>query len=134
MIKSKRQVFIVDDDEDDRTILRDAFLENGYADQFVLFQSGVELMDHLQTMADIPALIIIDLHMPGKDGRELIKELKTNPTYKAIPVVIFSTGVIIEIRNQLLQMGANSVVSKPNSYDEIVSMTGCIGTLWNLGM
>ena len=132
MVKTNGKVFIVDDDEDDRTILRDAFLDNGYADHFVLFQSGVQLMEQLQEGTETPSLIIIDLHMPGKDGRELIRELKTNPTFKAIPVVIFSTGMIVEIRNQLLQMGANSVVSKPNTYDEIVQMTSCIGTLWNL--
>ncbi len=132
MAVNKRPVFIVDDDEDDRTILRDAFLENGFPDNFLLIQSGAKLMDCLHDAAVMPALIIIDLHMPGKNGREIITELKTDVIFKSIPVVLFSTGIMGDTKYQLLQLGANSVVMKPNTYDEILVVTKCIGLLWNL--
>lgn len=132
MSENKRQVFIVDDDEDDRDFLREAFMENGYPDQFVLFESGVKMMEFLLKSAFPPALIIMDLHMPGRGGGDFVKEIKSNPHYKTIPVVLFSTGLITETKIQLLRQGANCVVAKPNSYDEIREITKCIGLLWNL--
>ena len=132
MAANSRQVFIVDDDEDDRNFLRDAFLENGYPDHFVLFETGVMMMESLLESAVLPSLIIIDLHMPGRGGGDIVNEIKSNPKFKSIPVILFTTGLIIETKIQLLRQGTNCVVAKPNSYDEILEVTKCIGLLWNL--
>ncbi|MGZ5191885.1 MAG: response regulator [Flavisolibacter sp.] len=134
MAANRRQVFIVDDDEDDRNFLREAFLENGYPDHFVLFETGVKMMEFLLESAFPPALIIIDLHMPGRGGGEIVNEIKSNPKFKSIPVVLLTTGLIKEIKIQMLRLGTNCVVAKPNSYDETLDVTKCIGLLWNLSL
>ena len=91
---SKNPIVIVDDDSDDRGLIKDAFLENSPDRNFVLLENGDSLLEFLKSTADaeFPALILLDLNMPGKDGRQALKEIKKDTRMHHIPVVVFSTS------------------------------------------
>ena len=132
MDQEKRYIVIVDDDEDDRTFLKEAFLENGSPDDFLFFENGIKLLNFMEKeMKKPPVLIIIDLHMPLKNGRETLLEIKENKKFSHIPVLVVSTGLTPEIKSEVLSLGANCIVSKPNNFQEILALTKSISTVWN---
>src|SRR5687767_590116 len=90
----KHPIVIVDDDADDRALIKDAFLENNPNANFVLLENGDQLLEFLENVKDgeSPSLILLDLNMPGKDGREALEEIKKNSTLRNIPIVVFSTS------------------------------------------
>ena len=128
----KHSVFIVDDDADDRESIRDAFLENKHHQDYVFIKSGEQLLGHFaDTSHKInPSLILLDLNMPGKDGRDVLKEMKRNDALKPIPIVVITTSSSERDRETSYQLGANCFVTKPDSYKELVEITDSIAKLW----
>src|SRR4051812_1049656 len=90
----KKPIFIVDDDPDDRLMIKEAFLESDCDKEYVLIENGDVLLEQLSTSAEAgyPSLIMLDLNMPGKDGREALKEIKMNTSFHHIPTIVFSTS------------------------------------------
>ena len=129
---SKNPIVIVDDDADDRGLIKDAFLENNPDKNFVLLENGDLLLEFLKTKADseFPSLILLDLNMPGKDGREALKEIKKNSRMHHIPVVVFSTSSLDKDRIISYELGANCFLTKPSSYQEMIDLTDAIVKLW----
>lgn len=132
MAKSKNLVFIVDDDPDDRQIILDAFLENDTDMDYVFLENGKELMDELGECGEIdfPALILLDLNMPGMLGLQALKEIKGNEKYQHIPTVILTTSSLNSDRNASFELGANCFITKPSTYRELVEITRAIGKMW----
>ena|SRR5688572_33447637 len=93
-MKRKHCIVIVDDDADDREIIRDAFDATITEQEYVFIENGDKLLAYLseQTDASVPSLIMLDLNMPGKDGRETLKEIKTNNRFHHIPTIVFTTS------------------------------------------
>ena len=129
---SKNPIVIVDDDSDDRGLIKDAFLENSPDRKFVLLENGDSLLEFLKSIADsdFPALILLDLNMPGKDGREALKEIKKDSRMHHIPVVVFSTSSLDKDRIISYELGANCFLTKPSSYQEMIYLTDAIIKLW----
>lgn len=95
MILLRHTVFIVDDDADDRESIRDAFLENRHDHDYTFMHNGEHLMEKLAGKKNsllYPSVILLDLNMPGKDGKDVLKELKGNSILQPIPVIIFTTS------------------------------------------
>lgn len=126
----KHIVFIVDDDGDDREIARDAFKAYDTEADYVLLASGDALLQQLQQQPEKPSLVLLDLNMPGMDGREVLKVIKSNPLLQAIPIVIFTTSSSPLDRKITYELGANCFVTKPDTYEKMVEVSGCIGQLW----
>ncbi|MBS1587863.1 MAG: response regulator [Bacteroidetes bacterium] len=128
----KHNVFIVDDDPDDRESIRDAFLENKHNHEYIFMKDGVQLLNHLETENDPDDLkiILLDLNMPGKDGKEVLKEIKTNKTWQPIPVIVLTTSSSEKDRDISYELGANCFLTKPSSYKELVDVTDSIARLW----
>jgi DNA-binding response OmpR family regulator len=128
----KHSVFIVDDDADDRESIRDAFLENQHHQDYVFIKNGDQLMGHFSDInfKPKPALILLDLNMPGKDGRDVLKEMKRNETLRPIPIVVITTSSSDRDREASYQLGANCFITKPDSYRELVAITDSIAKLW----
>ena len=128
----KNPIVIVDDDSDDRGLIKDAFLENNPDKNFVLLENGDMLLEFLKTVPEtnFPALILLDLNMPGKDGREALKEIKKDDKTHHIPVVVFSTSSLDKDRIMSYELGANCFLTKPSSYQEMVFLTDAIVKLW----
>jgi CheY-like chemotaxis protein len=129
---TKNPIVIVDDDEDDRALIKDAFLENSLDQDFVLLENGDQLLEFLKTQPDLefPSLILLDLNMPGKDGREALQEIKKDARLHQIPIVVFSTSSLDKDRIMSYDLGANCFLTKPSSYQEMIDLTSAIVKLW----
>ncbi|MBV4360001.1 response regulator [Pinibacter aurantiacus] len=127
-------VLIAEDDADDRFLLQNAFEEMGYTDKLEFVENGVELMDFLENNSNnsnsVPGFILLDLNMPKKDGREVLKELKQHEDYKTIPVVVFSTTKNETEVKRCYELGANTYVVKPVSYDSLLKFVENIRSYW----
>jgi CheY-like chemotaxis protein len=130
-MKRKHCIVIVDDDADDREIIRDAF-ENSIPEQdYVFLENGDRLLEYLQQNADHkPSLIMLDLNMPGKDGRETLKEIKSTQQFHDIPTIVFTTSSSHRDKQNVYEFGANCFVTKPDTFNKLVELTGCITRLW----
>lgn len=131
----KHSVFIVDDDVDDRESIRDAFLENKHDQDYVFMKNGDQLIDHLHNTPKKPnpVVILLDLNMPGKNGKDVLKEIKENENLRPIPVIVLTTSSSERDREASYELGANCFVTKPDSYRELVEVTDSIAKLWFAG-
>ena len=129
-MKSKQQILIVDDDADDREIIKDAFVSGSVEMEYIFLENGDSLLQHLETHAGDASLILLDLNMPGKDGRESLKEIKTSKKLHHIPVVVFTTSSSQRDRLMAYDLGANCFITKPDTFNKLVEITGCIAKLW----
>jgi CheY-like chemotaxis protein len=128
----KTSILIAEDDADDRFLLKTAFAENGYTESLHFVENGVEMMNYLRGLdgAHYPSFILLDLNMPKKSGREVLKEIKEHPELKRIPVIIFTTTKNeIEI-NRCYELGANSYIVKPSSFELLLTIINQIRSYW----
>jgi CheY-like chemotaxis protein len=127
-------ILVADDDEDDLLLIQDALKDNGFAGSFRCVYDGRELMEALfrkqQQGASAPVaypdLILLDLNMPKKDGRDALREIKADLKLNAIPVVVLTTSSDSRDINLCHQLGASSFITKPMSYDEWVLAMGSV--------
>ena len=131
-MKRKHIILIVDDDADDREIIKDAFMAALEELEFIFLENGDKLLDHLDRNIenDEPSLVLLDLNIPGKDGRESLKELKCDKRFHHLPVIIFTTSSSQRDRLMAYDLGANCFITKPDTFNKLVEMAGCIGKLW----
>jgi CheY-like chemotaxis protein len=133
-------ILIADDDPDDKILIKEAFNENFLLTDISFVDNGEELMNFLQRKGKysakqevefrLPDLILLDLNMPRKDGREALREIKTDPALHSIPVVIFSTSKSETDLVKSYELGANSFITKPVTYVELLEVTRTIGKYW----
>ena len=131
-------ILIADDDPDDRELTRDALHECRLANDVHFVKDGEELMDYLHrrgeyTMlahAPLPGLILLDLNMPRKDGREALKEIKANPDLRRVPIVVLTTSKAEEDILRTYDLGVNSYVTKPVTFESLVETIKVLGKYW----
>jgi CheY-like chemotaxis protein len=131
-MKRKHCIVIVDDDADDREIIRDAFVSTMEDQEYVFIENGDRLLEYLdqQNSSSIPSLIMLDLNMPGKDGRDTLKEIKTNTKYQHIPTIVFTTSSSHRDKQTVYDIGANCFITKPDTFNKLIELTKCISKLW----
>lgn len=131
-------VLVADDDPDDQLLIKDALTEVRPSIQPQFVDDGVELLEYLRRQgpyADLidtpmPRLLLLDLNMPIKGGREALFEIKSDPGFWRLPIIIFSTSKSeVDIR-KAYQLGANSFVTKPSSFERLVEILRAIDTYW----
>jgi CheY-like chemotaxis protein len=132
MIDSKQSILIVDDDADDRESIRDAFLENYKRHDYIFFTGAEELLNYLQRVEgkSYPAVILLDLNMPGMDARDALKQIKGSQETRHIPIVILTTSSSNIDKQTSYRLGANCFVTKPDTYNKLVDITDSIAKLW----
>jgi len=132
-MSKKNTVLIVDDDTDDREIIRDAFKSNNNDHyEYVFIETGDQLLEFLANASevDLPSLILLDLNMPGKDGREALKEIKTSDRYRNIPTIIFTTSGSQKDKEMSYTLGANCFITKPDTFNKLVELANSISLIW----
>ena len=131
-------ILLADDDPDDRKLTHDAFVENRLANEFHAVEDGEELLDYLYRRGKydslrgepLPGLILLDLNMPRKDGREALKEIKADPELRRIPVVVLTTSKAEEDIVRSYDLGVNSYVTKPVTFKSLVELIKVLGNYW----
>lgn len=131
-------ILIADDDEDDRNWVKEALAESLMANNPRFVTDGEELMDFLrhrgqytiQSGQSYPSLILLDLNMPRKDGREALKEIKADPRLRHIPIVILTTSRAEEDVFHSYKSGANTVIQKPVTFDGLIRIMHTLTHYW----
>jgi CheY-like chemotaxis protein len=132
----KHFILIAEDDADDRFLLQTVFEEKGYTDKIEFVENGVELLEYLHQISarnngsHFPTIILLDLNMPKKDGREALREIKQNPLLKKIPVVVFTTTKSEHEIRRCYELGANTYVVKPVSFEGLIRVINEIRGYW----
>jgi CheY-like chemotaxis protein len=129
-------ILIAEDDADDRYLLEAAFDENGFKDKLHFVENGLQVLDFLtalktnEAMQDWPRFILLDLNMPKKDGREVLREIKQHEVFKKIPVIVFSTTNNEMEMRRCYELGANSYITKPNSFEGLIKTVAALRAYW----
>ena len=131
-------ILVAEDDSDDRFLLQTAFKEKGYDDKLEFVENGVELIEFLSKIHDnktthngFPYFILLDLNMPKKDGREALKEIKQHPVFKKIPIIVFTTTKSESEIRRCYELGANTYIVKPVSFEGLLRVLDNIRTYWS---
>ena len=140
MSAKKRSIIILiaDDDAEDRMLLKEALEENRLKNSLQFVENGEELMDYLQHRGKFsdkdkypaPGLILLDLNMPKKDGREALKEIKADPHLRLIPVVVLTTSKAEEDILKTYGLGVSSFITKPVTFTSLVGMMKTLSDYW----
>ena len=138
MERKKITILLADDDEDDRLLTEEALKESRLANDLHMVEDGEELMDYLfrrgsfAALADSPrpGLILLDLNMPRMDGREALREIKSDASLRQIPVVVLTTSKAEEDIYRTYDLGANSFITKPVLFESLVRVMKDLGTYW----
>ena len=131
-------ILYADDDAEDRMLVKDAWAENRLANELHFVEDGEELMDYLRRRGQythlanqpLPGMVLLDLNMPRKDGREALQEIKADPRLRSIPVVILTTSKADEDILRAYDLGVNSFILKPVTFDSLVEITRTLSKYW----
>ena len=131
-------ILLADDDEEDRAMTISALRERRVANEIRCVGDGEELSDYLfnrgkYASADDhpkPGLILLDLNMPKKDGREVLAEIKADAGLRSIPVVVLTTSKAEEDIARTYDLGVNSFITKPVTFDGLVQAMDAFSRYW----
>ncbi len=136
MTQNPITILVADDDPDDRLLILDAMRESHPQNEVVFVEDGEELLEYLRQEsryvggAPRPKLILLDLNMPRKDGREVLREIKADPNLRRIPVLVFTTSSSEKDVHSSYDLGANSFITKPVSFDGLLSVLRSLEHYW----
>ena len=139
MINSKPiRILVADDDEDDRMLIADAFEEARLTNPVDFVEDGVELMEFLKREGEyaglesqpLPGLILLDLNMPRKDGRTALSEIRQDDDLRKIPIVVLTTSKSEEDILKTYNLGVNSFITKPVTFERLVDVVQAINKYW----
>jgi CheY-like chemotaxis protein len=137
--RSSITILMADDDEDDRVLTADALKRSRLINDMRFVVDGDDLMQYLRGQgayaaggipAPRPGLILLDLNMPKKDGREALAEIKGDPVLGRIPVVVLTTSKAEEDIVRTYDLGVNSFVSKPVTFEELAAVMQTLACYW----
>lgn len=131
-------ILMADDDPDDCMLAEEALAETCLSSKLHFVKDGEELMDYLYQRgkytapgsAPRPALILLDLNMPRKDGREVLRELKADPHLRQIPVLVLTTSKAEEDILSSYNLGANSFITKPVTFSSLIEVMKTLSKYW----
>lgn len=140
MKNDKKPVIILmaDDDQDDRLLVKDAFMESRLVNELHFVEDGELLLDYLYhrgkysdaELSPRPGLILLDLNMPKKDGREALREIKSHPEFRSIPIVVLTTSKEEADICRSYDLGASSFITKPVTFEGLIEVMKSLGKYW----
>jgi two-component system, response regulator len=137
-LKKTIPILIADDDQDDLEMIQEALKESRLLNNIHCVNDGEELMDYLHhrgkfsdpVLNPTPGLILLDLNMPRMDGREALREIKKDPNLRQIPIVVLTTSQAEEDIFRTYDLGVNSFITKPVSFESLVKVMKALGQYW----
>ncbi len=132
------RILMADDDPEDRLLTQEAFEEAHLTNELAFVEDGEELMDYLKKRGEYaapgaaprPGLILLDLNMPRKDGREALAEIRADPELQGIPIVVLTTSRADEDIVRTYDLGVNSFITKPVTFEGMVSIVQHLANYW----
>lgn len=136
------QIVIAEDDEDDYLLTMEALKEAGIESQIKWVKNGEELMDYLNSITKSssvveggknplkPRLILLDLNMPRKDGREVLEDIKKNSVLRQIPIIVLTTSKADIDVSHAYDLGVNSYIQKPVRFSDFVDVIKVLSHYW----
>jgi two-component system, response regulator len=134
------KILLVEDNPDDVTLTLRALRKNGISNPVVVATDGEEALEWLfctgkhqaRDAADQPTLVLLDVKLPRRDGREVLAEIRSNPRTQLLRVVMLTTSREEQDVVESYRLGANSYIRKPVDFDEFIRVVGQIGLYWLL--
>ena len=131
-------ILLVDDDDEDRQMTIEALRKSRLSNDVRIAVDGEELMDYLLRRrqysdpadAPVPGLILLDLNMPRKDGREALSEIKSDPSLRKIPVIVLTTSKAEEDIFRSYDLGVNSFITKPVTFNGLAEAMRVMAQYW----
>lgn len=131
-------ILMAEDDPDDRFLSEEALKEARVINDLHMVEDGEELMDYLcrrgqynqPSLSPRPGLILLDLNLPKKDGREALTEIKSDPNLRRIPVIVLTTSRAEEDILRTYDLGVSGYITKPISLNDLVKVMQAIGNYW----
>jgi CheY-like chemotaxis protein len=131
-------ILLADDDADDRVLAKDALDESRVVNDLRFVEDGEQLLDYLHRRGKFsnpetsprPGLILLDLNMPRKDGREALREIKSDASLRQIPIVVLTTSKAEEDIYRTYDLGVNSFITKPVTFEGLVGVMRTLGRYW----
>lgn len=130
-------ILMADDDLDDQMLAREALVEARLANDLYFVKDGQDLLDYLHNTGKYaeqpvprPGLILLDLNMPKKDGRQALKEIKEDANLRRIPIVVLTTSDAEEDILRTYELGVNSYIKKPVTFEGLVEVMKSLGKYW----
>ena len=131
-------LLLVEDDPDDCLLVREALAKSRLNSELRCLQDGEELLEYLRRLGKFadpkqsprPGLILLDLNLPRKDGREALREIKNDPQLRAIPIVALTTSKSEEDVARAYNLGVNSYITKPVRFSALVEVMETLGKYW----
>jgi CheY-like chemotaxis protein len=131
-------ILMADDSEDDRLMTREAMQESFVINSLVEVEDGEELMDYLHRRGEYaqtppvprPGLILLDLNMPRKSGKEVLEEIKADPILRRIPIVVLTTSDDEDDIEHCYDLGVSSFITKPVTFTALVEVMKAFGKYW----
>jgi len=131
-------ILMADDDADDRLMTQEAFEASHLNNELKFVENGVELLDYLYhrgkysdpASSPRPSIILLDLNMPKKDGREALEEIKADPALRNIRIIVLTTSKAEEDIYRTYNLGAASYITKPVTFESLVDVIRTLGKYW----
>jgi len=127
-------ILLVEDSPSDVRLVREALKETAMSVQVTVARDGVEAMDYLRQAergaVSRPALVLLDLNLPRKNGREVLAEMKSSPNLRQIPVVVMTSSRSDEDIQQAYELNANCYITKPADLPDFVKVVRSIENFW----
>ena len=132
-----KRILLVDDSPRDTEMTLDALAQNNLANEVISLRDGVEALDYLYRRGEFagraggnPAVVLLDLKMPRVDGTEVLRQIKSDPQLKTIPVVVMTSSSEESDVSRSYQLGVNAYIVKPVQFQEFIAAVKLLGAFW----
>jgi two-component system, chemotaxis family, response regulator Rcp1 len=127
-------ILLIEDSPSDVRLIREALKENSMSVEMTVAQDGVEAMNHLakaeRGAISVPDLVLLDLNLPRKNGREVLAEIKNSPALRRIPVVVLTSSRSEDDIQQAYDLNANCYITKPSDLADYMNVVRAIEHFW----
>jgi CheY-like chemotaxis protein len=129
------QLLMAEDDKEDQMLVRRAFEQAHLMNELVIVEDGEELLDYLfqrgrYAEAELPDVILLDLNMPRKDGREALQEIKADARLRHVPIIVLTSSSADEDVLRSYDLGVSSYIEKPVTFERMVQVVSVLGEYW----
>lgn len=126
----KPLILIVEDDEDDRHLIQEAFRESGHSYDLCFAVDGADALEQIAGLQALPTLVLLDINMPRMNGFEFLQHVRDSEKLCCLPVVMFSTSGEAQTVKQAYERGANSYIQKPKNYFQLEEVVAGLRRYW----